>query len=540
MSFFSAQVRQAPELRRDGATRQRANAAAPRSALAFVRRNPLLAAFIAGALVVRLVFWFYTQRVWEDALITTTPARNAWMGNGLTHHVSEPRVHSFTSPISVLIPLVGEAISQGVLVLRLTSLLGTVAALVYASRIADLLELHVAPRVFLLGFLAFEQTHIFFGITGMETQIATAILLANAFYLLRRDWTKVGLLCGLALLARPEFGLWIAVAGLVVLFRAPRALPRFIGAFLLVAGPWIVFTTLYYGSPVPHTIVAKGLYGSGWPSWADTVDYLGSWWTVIAPFRAWSFTVDTPVPPLLLQLVALTVFALAVTGLWSARRERPLLATLGAFLALFFVYRTLAHLAAYFMWYMPPVTAFVAVLTAVGLNRLRRVSGVASAVVAGLLVVAFAAHMPFTFPLEKRVQRDIEVAVRTETGKYLDTVMDQDDTVVLEPLGFIAFEAFNKTTYDFPGLSSKVAAAAVSKLPPRRRDVMGLTDAIRPDYAVLRQGEWNFVREHYPETAGMYEELRWFRAREDLDLTQWGLEYFTIDHAFVVLRRVDA
>ena len=60
----------------------------------------------------RLAFWAYTGRVWEDALITIAHARNAVAGLGLTHHAGEPPTHGFTSALSVLIPLVGEAISR--------------------------------------------------------------------------------------------------------------------------------------------------------------------------------------------------------------------------------------------------------------------------------------------------------------------------------------------------------------------------------------------------------------------------------------------
>jgi hypothetical protein len=92
-----------------------------RSIIRPLRENPILAAFIALALVARLTFWFYTGRVWEDVLITITAARNVWEGFGLTHHASEPYVQSFTSPISVLIPIIGGLFHRGLLLLRLSS-----------------------------------------------------------------------------------------------------------------------------------------------------------------------------------------------------------------------------------------------------------------------------------------------------------------------------------------------------------------------------------------------------------------------------------
>lgn len=61
-----------------------------------------LTSMVVTAVLIRLAFWVYTDRIWEDALISATPARNVWEGFGLTHHASEPRVHSFTSDFTIL------------------------------------------------------------------------------------------------------------------------------------------------------------------------------------------------------------------------------------------------------------------------------------------------------------------------------------------------------------------------------------------------------------------------------------------------------
>ncbi|MCX5758521.1 MAG: hypothetical protein NTU83_08460, partial [Candidatus Hydrogenedentes bacterium] len=48
----------------------------------------------AVAVVLRLTFSAYTDRVWEDALITILHSENAAAGLGLTHHhVTEPPIH---------------------------------------------------------------------------------------------------------------------------------------------------------------------------------------------------------------------------------------------------------------------------------------------------------------------------------------------------------------------------------------------------------------------------------------------------------------
>jgi hypothetical protein len=225
-----------------------------------VRRHPVGLFFVVVAVVVRLAFWLYTDRIWEDALITLTPARNLWEGNGLTHHISEPRIHSFTSPISVLVPIIGEAFGHGLLFLRLVSVAASAGTIVIAYRIGRYFGWGLPSQILVLGFLALDQLQIFFGMSGMETQIATMVILAGFWALVTKQWSLLGLMLGVAALSRPEFGLWILVIGVGLIFKLKKDLirPAVLGVSVLL--PWIIFTTAYYGSPIPHTIVAKNLY----------------------------------------------------------------------------------------------------------------------------------------------------------------------------------------------------------------------------------------------------------------------------------------
>ena len=165
-------------------------------------RDGLLLAFLALAVCCRVLYWAYTDRVWEDALISLTPARNFWDGLGFTHHPSEPRVHSFTSALGEFVLLIGEGVGQGVNLMRLLSLLAAAAAIRSAARIGEILDLPWYSRVLFLTYLATDHLQVMFGMAGMETQIATALFLSSAWALLTERWTHLGLFLGLALLAR--------------------------------------------------------------------------------------------------------------------------------------------------------------------------------------------------------------------------------------------------------------------------------------------------------------------------------------------------
>lgn len=143
----------------------------------FFNQNKILVTFIVLAVLTRLVFWQYTGRVWEDFLITLPTAMNFWGGNGLTHHLSESRVQSFTSPIGLLIPLIGEAFNQGLNFLRASTLVASAFTIYFAFQICLILRMTWYAQVMLLSYLSFDQLQVMFGMSGMETQFATLFFL---------------------------------------------------------------------------------------------------------------------------------------------------------------------------------------------------------------------------------------------------------------------------------------------------------------------------------------------------------------------------
>jgi hypothetical protein len=501
----------------------------------FCRTHWLAIVFGVLAVVIRVVFWACTHRVWEDAYITMAAVRNVWLGYGLTFQKSQPHLFSFTSPLSVLIPLLPDRVGQGLLAMRLSSLAGAPVAVVYAHRLCRRMEVSKVAESFPLAFIALDHSQVLFGVSGMETQVATAILLMSAYYMYVRSWRAVGITCGLALLARPDFILWVVVVALVAL-ASNGAFLRVAGYSALVYGPWLVFATAYYGNPVPHTIVAKSLYPysngltSGWHV------LVSQWWGVLAPFKNFWFTVRTPVPMALIALVAFLFLLFILVGSaaagWGNHRLLPVVAYLG----LFFVYRSVTGLSDYFMWYLPPVTAMASVVAALGIDRTRRAFPGFTELAACAMAAVFAITVPWMMPLDRTTQVAIDQGVRQAVGRYLNGVMGAHDSVALEPLGYIGWNAPNKIYYDYPGLSSDIATRALASMPPDQRGVGGLVNALHPTYAVMRPSELREFSARFPAQARRYQVVREFTAAAGLDLNFHGLSYLTTDSTFFVLK----
>ncbi|HEX7517798.1 MAG TPA: hypothetical protein VF345_11005 [Chthoniobacterales bacterium] len=511
-----------------------------RSIIRTLGDNPILSAFIALALVARLIFWFYTGRVWEDALITITAARNVWEGFGLTHHASEPCVQSFTSPISVLIPIVGELFHRGLLLLRLSSLVASVATIYFAYRIGVLLAFHWVAQALVLTYLSCDQLQIFFGMGGMETQVVTAIAVAVLYFYLRHSWWSLGVACGFATISRPEFIMFLLPpVGIALLLFYRRAILKVAIPAFAIALPWYSFATLYYGSPVPNTIVAKswsyqiGLFSASWKEmWSFTIRA----WRDYAPFKEFWLSYEAPLPDIVLKAIVALVLLLFVGGLVISAMRKPGLLIAGVAFIGFVAYRNSTIMNSYYMWYLPPFTALLFIVAGYGLSELAAKAPRPAIALGMILALSYALHIPFSMPLDKKVQETIEVNVRERTGYSLAGMMkNPDDTVVLEPLGFMGLAAFNKTVYDFPGLGSKVAVRATKNLSPPR--VAGLLDALQPTYAVLRPNEFGDLMRRFPETAARYEVAARMRAAPGLTLRNMGYAYRLIDNDFRILRR---
>jgi hypothetical protein len=463
------------------------------------------------AMAIRVLFWCYTGRVWEDTLITVLHSENCAQGLGLTHHPSEPRVHGFTSPLSVLVPLAADVVhvGWGIPFIKLASIFcGALSVFcVMAISIHPRVRLATPLAVMAMGFVALEHHHVFFGMSGMETQMVTLVLLMSIYYIIADRPVHLGLSLGLCMLARPDFGLWTIIVGLYLLCRRPKRLLTVVPAAFCVYGPWIIFTTLYYGSPIPNTLLAKMLgYSQWWKdpnlTWIDAkrtfIDNLV--YHVFAQtgpthlghaFQKGTFFWDK-------RVISNAVTLLAGVGAVAAFvKKRWELVPPAVFVLTYAVYYDL-FVPVLFPWYFPPLTAATVVLCAFGLDaatswiRFPLVRTPALGFVAALYLGFIVSILPTTFRAEKAIQETVENGVRKRIGLYLNAMMTPEQTLGCEPLGYVGYYS-RRTVYDFPGMGSKKVTDFL-RSHPDQRNMNGVFKHFRPDYLLLRPWEYDMIR----------------------------------------------
>jgi hypothetical protein len=260
-----------------------------------------------------------------------------------------------------------------------------------------------------------------------------------------------------------------------------------LGGLLYV--PWFAWAWWYYGTPVPHTIIAKSAFIP--PTHLTDL--------ILAPVRVLtgkSLNGDLFLPayavfggwPVGLRyfsfsLTLVAAFAWIVPG-WSATGRRL---SLALFIGLFYICSITL-----FPWYVPPwtVLAILAIAFAYDTMHARllvlRPRFAPITRIAGVFLVLVPLATLCAVAWQMRIhQRFVETGVRRQIGVWLHDHAKPGDTVFLEPLGYIGYFSQLKI-YDFPGLASAEVVAAVKA---GARTYPAIISKLKPRWVVLRPHE---------------------------------------------------
>ena len=521
------------------------------------------------AMALRMVFWLTVDRYWEDALITCLHSENFWRGLGLTHvRPGEPPLHGFTSPLSVLIPLVGDAFHAGfgVNFLKLVSIPAAGLTVLYLTALCihDRVRFSWPLAFVVTGFAAVEHQQILYGMAGMETQVVVLAAVVSVYYLVAWRPILLGASLGVCMLARPDLAFWCMIVGAYVLLRDWRVLPRVVGMALLVYAPWIVFTTVYYGHPLPHTIFAKGAGYGHWYLADGALTFSGikrhTWLTLaehihrgLAPIfmghgagivKLTPFLSTDPVSAYLFvgaeSRLANGLFLLTVVGCIAvAVRRRWSLLPVAGFVVVYCAYFVYS-VPVIFPWYKPPILLMMLFVAMIGVQAITAWIPARPRVwllgaCALLYVSTFASVLPYTFHAEAMIQQHIENGLRKQAGLWVKERIQPDEAIGCEPLGYMGYYS-QANVYDWPGLNSRTVVAWSRKAPPEERSLENMLKALRPEYLLLRDLEYLDIFGDVSWIRADYHPVKTFILPQEIkEQVPWW--YASIDTRFRIYRK---
>jgi hypothetical protein len=516
--------------------------------------------FFALGLGVPLLYVHFTHHVWEDFLITFRHSRNLVEGKGLVYNPGQ-RVQGFTSAINAMLPAIfyyfsGRSYDAALNLYRAACLLMYFGggAIVLRAMLRDPGIDRLSPLIFILLFTT-EAQSVAYTMSGQESSFMVGFL-ALGFYAcyrgLGRSWPITAVSWTGLFYTRPDA--WIFIFAIVFagfIFRIEdvrevlRSIAKAAAVAILLFAPWFIWAWIYYGQPIPNTVLAKSLFGE--PLYHNPPRLIQQ---VFASYMFTSAWIFQPIyaafggwPDPLLDAYGLICSGLA-TIYWIVPSNDRLGRLASLLFTLCTLYLSLVNVSAYAApWYLPSAAIFgvIAVsraplLFAGRLPILRR-RAVFSTRLLQTALVAVSIYLMIGQTLEIRIQQqEIEENHRKKIGLYLHEVMQPDQNVYLEPIGYIGYYS-DRTVLDWPGL---VAPQIVQIRREHHVDEETLIPYLMPDWMVLRPDEERAAF-NIPEVRDRYTIMRTFDARPNLDKYSYipGRGYLMGDSVFFVLKRND-
>lgn len=312
----------------------------------------LLISFLSVLLIQVLVDF----QPFDDAYITYRYARNLSNGLGFVYNQGEKVLGTTTPLFTLLLAAVGCLTRPAYIPLA------SYALSIIADTISLWLLFCLSEKIFNNKWIAFLSSAVFLlqpfrldvASGGMETSLfITSLLLTYYSYLVKKRSYSTAIWAGLAALIRPDAALALLPVFGDWFFKDWRACLKAGFLTLLVLSPWLIWSTAYFGLPIPHSLLAKSVTYKNPPGHAAF--FLLTFWGTgtQGPYSS---------PWVLLPILLFGVPVLTL-GLIVLARQKSSGWILGAYPVLYTLVMALINPSMIFSWYFLPLIPGMLVLT---------------------------------------------------------------------------------------------------------------------------------------------------------------------------------
>jgi len=324
----------------------------------------LLAALACLSFVVRVAIG---PHITDDAYITFRYARNIVEGMGFVYnpgeHVLGTTTPLYTLALSLFAFILAPADIPWIAVV-LNALSDALSAVLVLKLVKQFAESDGVAWTSSISF-AFAPLSVTAAAWGMETSLYTMLLLLTYYFWAKGATHKAAIVSGLALLTRPDASILVLlIFGSILVIK--RKIPfKELALFLVLVTPWLVFSWLYFGSPVPNSFTAKAT------KWSIAQPETRAW-VVFAWYLGALFIGYHPVGGIWHLVRIIFNAVLIIIGVASAAMARKWKGLLFFSYPLLYIAVSLLLKAGIFPWYVMPLQPFAIIAVIMGLAELAR------------------------------------------------------------------------------------------------------------------------------------------------------------------------
>ncbi len=425
--------------------------------------------------LVRLAWFAHTHYTEEDAFITFRYSRQLSEGFGFVYNPGE-RLYGTTTPLFTLLLVPWFKMSQNVV--PAATALDLFAAVGSIFFVGKTLQGRAGPLLLMpLGILAVSPKLIAMDMQGMETPMLLFFMAASWYAFTREKTAWTGIFLGLLLWTRVDLLLWPFTICLTLSFSHPKRALQIAVLSGLVYLPWLAFSTLYFGSPIPFTAIAK------WVAYVQNnqdplTSHLSLFLNYLSPF-------DFPQGYSLAATIAASI-SLGLATWMAIQSIRDKTITILAVFAVLEIGSLVLTRTTFFNRYFVPTLWAVLILMGLELGTLWQQLQTRKALLWGYRAVLSSALITaLFFGLQRAQEYEDKQYYRQEEsleaiGVWLNQNTPVGASVLLEPLGYVGYYS-NRMMIDEVGL----VTPAVVELKRQHVDPDLYFSIFHPDYYVL-------------------------------------------------------
>ena len=435
---------------------------------------------IFTTILVRGLLVYYSNYTADDSFITFRYAENIASGKGFVYNEGE-RVLGTTTPLYTL--LLALLVKLGLPIVSVARIINIGADCLTGILFFLLLrKFKLGVATFAAFFYVLFPRVIVWSIAGMETSLYVLFIAVSLYFYYKENFNLTFLFLGLTFLTRVD-GIILGLALLLDFVLRYKKFPTKIvlGSFGVVL-PWLIFSFVYFGSPLPNSVMGKkALYG-------------GSIWETPKWRIFWEFL-------FLKTQIGWPLLALSLAGVYRVLTKAKSygIIVIWTFLYFFFFFfsETKIHI-----WYYIPFYLGYLILVALGLdfvsekaeriwkNRLdlsRHKIGISlnlknfrTILLSGVLILVgliYFQQMKRTFRLVTGEQIALE-GIHKGIGVWLLENTQASDTICAEDIGYMGYYS-GRHILDQDGLVSPQAIPFI-----KGRNRLGLLKKYKPAYFV--------------------------------------------------------
>ncbi len=259
---------------------------------------------------------------------------------------------------------------------------------------------------------------------GMEYSFVSLLMLLMINLALERKTIAFAAVAAFAVILRVDLGLFVLIMYLYIWVEQKKFPLKEVITALLVYLPWFVFSTLYFGSPMPVTLSAKLVQFAANTSLGNNME-------------AMSNSLGMLLTPIVLYI------PLVILGL-LANYKKPVVIALGTWSALYLLVQLILS-PPFFPWYYLPLLVSFSILAGLGWGTIsvftqRLIKS--KALVVGLAVLVCLATVASTIPLwGERMSRMVwlniyEFKIARRTGIWCAANLPEDATLMSPAPGY--------------------------------------------------------------------------------------------------------